>query len=635
MSRAEHSFGKYYLVHKIADGGMGEIHLAADMALSRAVAIKRVLEPLTARPDVSRMFEAEATVMSILNHDNIVRIFESGSIDGRFYIAMEYIHGKTLRQLIDRARALGEPPPHDLVISIFSQLARALHYAHEKVRKNGMPMGLVHRDVNPQNLLFGYDGSVKLIDFGIVQTDDDLAPDDLEPKGKVAYMSPEQTFGGRIDRQSDLFSLAVCLYEALTLYNPFIRGSDNAATTEAVRAAKAPPPSSTNQRLRPFDAILEAALAQDPNARLENCEQLADALTDLLATQQVSTTIPLHSYMQDTFEAQKAEEDRILEGVQLSSSSTMIVQDSASIQDIRDEAEMQPSGLFEMGEISTEYAPPEVRKPRSALPFAAVFVAIVLLTVFSSVTVYSRVVDSRRSEAIAARARFIAAQQGNPRNDKTRTHRAAEPNTKAEAQTDNVPQEEKNPAHNENSDDEPANEASEGGPEPIRSGGLKPETPSPKIRGAPADPENQRQEQVRSAVPNAAQNNAPSPAKRQVPAATEGLAGLEITTTPRVRVRSQGRFSQHVLLSSSGTISVGKGDDPLRDPFALTLRYSADETRVKVALESEPWAIVYRSSGMSLGKTPLSFEIDAEQTLEFKHPKRESLTLTFKLKPEG
>ncbi|MEO0813067.1 MAG: serine/threonine-protein kinase, partial [Myxococcota bacterium] len=306
-------FGQFKLVHEVAVGGMGEILLASDTQLSRPVAIKRVLEKFRTRPDVARMFEVEATIMSVLRHPNIVRVFESGEIEGVFYISMEYIHGKTLRQLVDRSREVGEALPPALVIEAVSKLARALSYAHGMTGRSGSPMGLVHRDVNPSNLLLGYDGSVKLIDFGIVQTDDELAPEDLEPKGKFAYMSPEQTRGERVDRRSDLFSLGICLYEALTLYNPFIHESKGGNAVEAIQSREPSPVSERNHRLSPFDPILSKLLAKNPDERFQDGADLADALDELGGS--FKSFMPLAAFMTDLFESQKAQEDAMLETV--------------------------------------------------------------------------------------------------------------------------------------------------------------------------------------------------------------------------------------------------------------------------------------------------------------------------------
>lgn len=320
-------FGQYRLVHKIADGGMGEIFLAADTRMGRPVAIKRVLERFRSRPDVTRMFEVEATVMSVLRHPHIVRVFESGEIDSVFYIAMEYVHGRTLRQLVDRCRELGESLAPSLVIAVIEKLAGALGYAHGMRGRSGRPMGLVHRDVNPSNLLIGYDGSIKLIDFGIVQTDDELAPDDLEPKGKFAYMSPEQISGERVDQRSDLFSLGICLYEALTLYNPFIHQSGGGDLADAIRSLTVRPPSEHAARLAPFDGIVERALAKNPDARFANAFSMMGELTAL--RESFPPLPPLSGLMADLFENQKRREDALLDAVQLSSASTITVSQEA------------------------------------------------------------------------------------------------------------------------------------------------------------------------------------------------------------------------------------------------------------------------------------------------------------------
>ncbi|MEO1170742.1 MAG: serine/threonine-protein kinase [Myxococcota bacterium] len=395
MNAPSQPFGQFNLVHRIADGGMGEIFLAADTRLNRPVAIKRVLEKFRTRPDVSRMFEAEATVMSVLRHPNIVRLFESGEVDGVFYISMEYIHGKTLREVVDRAREVGESIPPGLVVQMMTQLGDALGYAHEMKNRDGLPIGLVHRDVNPANLLIGYDGSVKLIDFGIVQTDDELAPEDLEPKGKFAYMSPEQTQGGRVDLRSDLFSLGICFYEALTLYNPFIHDARGTSAVDAIRDHDPAPLAQRNHRLAALDPLMSRLLAKEPQLRVDDAQVFIHELIRASESAKIQPLVPLAAYMADLFEDQKRQEDTLLESVELSSDSTVTVAGNPA-----PHTEAPPALRPRETDIVPE-APPEP-EPFAFTPpqFTALLVLIGAATLIAAYFVYGGVIRHRLGTAV-------------------------------------------------------------------------------------------------------------------------------------------------------------------------------------------------------------------------------------------
>lgn len=377
-------FGEFELIHKIADGGMGEIFLAADKRLARPVAIKRVLEKFRSRPDVVRMFEVEAAVMTVLRHESIVRIFESGDIDNVFYFSMEYIHGKTLRQIVDRCREMGESLPAGLAVEIILKLGQALAHAHGIQGRSGRPMSLVHRDVNPSNLLVGYDGSVKLIDFGIVQTDDELAPEDLEAPGKTAYMSPEQARGGRVDQRSDLFALGICFYEALTLYNPFIHDASGMSPSDAIFLLHPAPLVQRNHRLAVLDPLLSRLLEKEPAFRFDDAQEFVGDLIALSNASKIRAPISLARFMSDLFEDQKKEEDAILASAKLGSESKVVVSGS--------HAPKPPPTPVRRKRLSASEKRTSRRPP---IFFAASVVVIVVSSVFASMLVYRDVMRRR------------------------------------------------------------------------------------------------------------------------------------------------------------------------------------------------------------------------------------------------
>jgi serine/threonine protein kinase len=212
-------FGSYVLLRRIARGGMAEVFLAQQRGLEgfdRRVAVKRILPHLVDSPDFVRMFLGEAKLAAQLSHPNIVHIYDFGKVDHDYFIAMEYVDGVHAGQLFKAGEELEKLSP-TLVARIGADAAAALHNAHELRTAGGKPLGLVHRDVSPANIMISYDGVVKLCDFGIAKaaaaTDQLTSPGQV--KGKYAYMSPEQTVAQPLDGRSDVFSLAIVLWELL------------------------------------------------------------------------------------------------------------------------------------------------------------------------------------------------------------------------------------------------------------------------------------------------------------------------------------------------------------------------------------------------------------------------------------
>ncbi|HWO22371.1 MAG TPA: protein kinase [Kofleriaceae bacterium] len=211
-------FGNYVLLRRIARGGMAEVFLAQQRGLEgfdRRVAVKRILPHLVDAPDFVKMFLGEAKLAAQLTHPNIVHIYDFGKVDHDYFIAMEYVEGIHAGQLFKQSERERMSPA--LIARIGADAAAALHYAHELRGPNGKPLGLVHRDVSPANLMISYDGVVKLCDFGIAKAAalSDQRTNPGQVKGKYAYMSPEQTVGSTLDGRSDVFSLAIVLWELL------------------------------------------------------------------------------------------------------------------------------------------------------------------------------------------------------------------------------------------------------------------------------------------------------------------------------------------------------------------------------------------------------------------------------------
>jgi eukaryotic-like serine/threonine-protein kinase len=236
-------FGNYVLLRRIARGGMAEVFLAQQRGLEgfdRRVAVKRILPHLADSPEFVKMFLGEAKLAAQLTHPNIVHIYDFGKVDHDYFIAMEYVEGVHAGQLFKQDERDRMSPT--LIARVGADAAAALHYAHELLGPTGQPFGLVHRDVSPANLMISYDGVVKLCDFGIAKaaalTDQRTNPGQV--KGKYAYMSPEQTVAASLDGRSDVFSLAIVLWELLAGKTIVPRG-DPIAAMRAIRDGKLQP----------------------------------------------------------------------------------------------------------------------------------------------------------------------------------------------------------------------------------------------------------------------------------------------------------------------------------------------------------------------------------------------------------
>ncbi|HEY3802727.1 MAG TPA: serine/threonine-protein kinase [Kofleriaceae bacterium] len=242
-------FGHYVLLRRLARGGMAEVFLAQQRGLEgfdRRVAVKRILPHLADSSEFVKMFLAEAKLAAQLSHPNIVHIYEFGKVEHDYFIAMEYVDGVHAGQLVrsddDVARRPRETMSPTLIARIGADAASALHHAHELQSASGKRLGLVHRDVSPANLMISYDGVVKLCDFGIAKAAavSDQLTNPGQVKGKYAYMSPEQTTAQPLDGRSDVFSLAIVLWEMLAGRLLVPRG-DAVAAMRAIRDGKFDP----------------------------------------------------------------------------------------------------------------------------------------------------------------------------------------------------------------------------------------------------------------------------------------------------------------------------------------------------------------------------------------------------------
>jgi eukaryotic-like serine/threonine-protein kinase len=279
-------FGPYQLLGLIARGGMAEVYrgrYADEKPPKRQLAIKVMRQQLAREARFIDMFHREGKLAAMLRNRCIVDTLDVGEIEGRHYIAMEYIGGRDLTQVLRRCQETGQriPIPHAAFIA--ARIAEGLHFAHTLHDQEGRPLNIVNRDVSPSNVRLGYDGDVKLLDFGIAQALMSFTNEIGILKGKFSYMSPEQIRGMPLDARTDVFSAGIILHEMLTTEKLF-RGDTEFALMEKVRKAEVPAPSELNRRVMPeLDAIALRALARDVSDRYQNAQQLADDLDSLIA----------------------------------------------------------------------------------------------------------------------------------------------------------------------------------------------------------------------------------------------------------------------------------------------------------------------------------------------------------------
>jgi serine/threonine protein kinase len=278
---AEEQFGPYLVYERLGVGGMATVHRALERGIEgfeRIVALKRLLPHLAADASFIKAFVREAKLASLLNHVNIVQIFECGRVGAQYFISMEHIDGKDIRRILRHARRATGPPPIHVTVGLLLQLCDALDYAHCKTDDSG-PLGLVHRDVSPSNVLVTSAGQVKVIDFGIAKAQTaQLRTQSGRVKGKLAYMAPEALVGKELDARSDLFAAGIIGHELLTA-RPLFATRNDYQTLSKIQRGEIMPPSTFNQSCPPeLDAIVLRALARDPDERFLHAADLRDEL---------------------------------------------------------------------------------------------------------------------------------------------------------------------------------------------------------------------------------------------------------------------------------------------------------------------------------------------------------------------
>jgi serine/threonine protein kinase len=275
--------GGYELLRPLAQGGMAELYLARDPR-ARLVALKVLGAARAADAEACAMFLDEAKVVALLHHHNIASVLEVDVADGQHYLAMEYVDGADLRQIVAAAQRAGRTVPYDAALAIVAAAAAGLDHAHRRCGPDGTPLRLVHRDVSLSNIMVGHDGSVKVVDFGIATTT--LASVHTLPgvvRGKASYMSPEQCLGDRVDHRSDVFALGVVLYELTCGARCFHGRTDFDRMLAVVRTDYLAPSALVADFPAELEAVIRQALQADPCARFASAAAMIEALDGVAA----------------------------------------------------------------------------------------------------------------------------------------------------------------------------------------------------------------------------------------------------------------------------------------------------------------------------------------------------------------
>jgi serine/threonine-protein kinase len=296
--------GRYELLATIGVGGMASVILARQRGpagFEKAVVIK-LIHPHMAQDTVAvNMLLDEAKIASQLDHQNIVHTYELGDAHGTYYIVMEYLAGESLGQVLKQGQKQGRELPTFVAAKIIADAAEGLHYAHELPDFNGQPLGIVHRDVSPGNIVVQYNGAVKVVDFGIAKAQGRVtSTQDGELKGKYGYMSPEQIKNESMDRRSDVFSLGVVLWESLSRRRLF-QADNVAATLMQILQGDRTPPSAYDPNIpHALDAVALRALAPEPRDRFQTVAEMKQAIDDAIWRARVGPN-EIAAHMQQLF----------------------------------------------------------------------------------------------------------------------------------------------------------------------------------------------------------------------------------------------------------------------------------------------------------------------------------------------
>lgn len=286
VKRAPERFGSYIVYEQLGKGGMATVHRAemwsADGTMKREVALKRLLPTLN--KDLVSFFLDESQLLTYLSHPNIAATYDAGKVFGTYFIAMEYVRGPTLKQLVEHCGKTVGAVPQPITLSLAAQLCDALDHAHNKTDQHGRPLHIVHRDITPANIVLSDTGVLKLIDFGLAKTRVGRSEDTAQGviKGKFGYVAPEYLGEKALDHRCDLWAVGIIMYELLTSRRLF-DGRDAFETMMRVKSLPIPRPSIANPRVtRDLDDIVMSALERDPSRRWQSAAMMRVALQGVM-----------------------------------------------------------------------------------------------------------------------------------------------------------------------------------------------------------------------------------------------------------------------------------------------------------------------------------------------------------------
>ncbi len=319
-------FGKYTLLRRMATGGMAEIFLALQRSVAgfeKLIVIKRILPAMNQDRGFIDMLLHEARIAATLSHPNIVQTIDVGQVEGTYFIALEHIHGEDLRSIVRqmKKKSVGHFPLEHAIAIILGMCA-GLAYAHERRDLDGTPLNIVHRDVSPQNVLVGFAGDVKVVDFGVAKSGASGAVEQTKSgqlKGKIPYMAPEQARGEEIDHRADIFAIGVMLFE-LTTGRRLFKGATEYETLKLIIEKEYPRPSwVANDYPQRLEEIVMRALSKDSNERYQSAREMQADLEAFVRDEKLPvSSIALAEFMKSLFEEKlAAQKEALMEGRQL------------------------------------------------------------------------------------------------------------------------------------------------------------------------------------------------------------------------------------------------------------------------------------------------------------------------------
>jgi eukaryotic-like serine/threonine-protein kinase len=353
MGPSAKKVGKYVLYELLAKGGMAEVYrgkMVGAGGFEKRVAIKRILSDFANSQEFQKMFLAEANVMSTLEHANIVQVLDFFRERDELFLVMDFIFGRNLRQILKRAQEIKTPLPIPIALYMMAKTAEALDFAHRKADAHGKSLGIIHRDVSPQNIMVSFDGDVKIVDFGIAKLANSAEKTQTGVlKGKFGYMSPEQIEGLTLDYRSDIFSLGVVLYECLAGRKLF-QADTEVQIIKMIQTFRTPRIAADRPEVsEDLEKIMQRALLKDRVKRYQSALEMADELSSVLMKEYGGcNALKSADYLKRLFK------DEYHEAMQMMKAQTEVVAiaDPASMTQVKERSKLQSSATGNAGTVT-------------------------------------------------------------------------------------------------------------------------------------------------------------------------------------------------------------------------------------------------------------------------------------------